>query len=118
MPTRSCLKTPNLKKTNREQLKPKAPRTLIYGILGSKALIVQGFWVILGPGVGPFCLFLGLGFPYNPLKPKKGTLGIPRFLPGLVFEPQGKDPQVDHPESPSLKAKSLNPKPSEPQTDP
>ena len=28
----------------------------------------------LGPGVGPFFLFLGLGFPYNPLKTKKGAL--------------------------------------------
>ena len=39
---------------------------------------------ILGPGVGPFSLLLGPGFPYNPLKTKKGTLFIPRLLPGLV----------------------------------
>ena len=30
--------------------------------------------------------FFGLGFPYNPLKTKKGTLFIPRFLPGLVAD--------------------------------
>ena len=28
----------------------------------------------LGPGVGAFFIFLGLGFPYNPLQIKKGTL--------------------------------------------
>ena len=34
--------------------------------------------------LGTFFLFLGLGFPENPLKAKKGTLFIPRLLPGLV----------------------------------
>ena len=38
--------------------------------------------LILGPGVGQFFLFLGLEFPYNPLKSKKGALFIPRLLPG------------------------------------
>ena len=42
----------------------------------------------LGPGVGPFCVFLGLGFPYNPLQTQKmGTLSIPRLLPGLDPKP-------------------------------
>ena len=31
----------------------------------------------LGPGGGPCFLFSGLGFPYNPLKTKKGALLIP-----------------------------------------
>ena len=39
----------------------------------------------LRPGVGPFFLFLGLGFPYNLLKTKKGTLFIPRLISGLGF---------------------------------
>ena len=30
--------------------------------------------VILGPGVGPYFMFLGLGFPFHPLKAQKGTL--------------------------------------------
>ena len=29
---------------------------------------------LLGPGEGPFLFFLGLGFPYNSLKTKKGAL--------------------------------------------
>ena len=40
----------------------------------------------LGPGVGTFFLFLGLGFPDSPLKTKQGTLFIPRLLPGLQTE--------------------------------
>ena len=32
---------------------------------------------MLGPGVGPFFLFFGLGFPDYPLETKKGALFIP-----------------------------------------
>ena len=32
-------------------------------------------------------LCLRMGFPYNPLKTKKGALFIPRLLPGLVKNP-------------------------------
>ena len=32
-------------------------------------------------GSSPFVLFLGLGFPYHPVKTKKGTLFVPRLLP-------------------------------------
>ena len=38
----------------------------------------------LGPGVGHFCPFLGLGLPYTPRKTKKGTLFIPRLILGPV----------------------------------
>ena len=38
----------------------------------------------LGPGAGPYVLFLGLGFPSNPLNTKKRTLFIPRLPLGLL----------------------------------
>ena len=50
--------------------------------------------VYLGPGVGPFFLLIRLGFPYNPLKTKKGTLFIPRLLPGLVIKFSGTQVEV------------------------
>ena len=41
----------------------------------------------LGPGI-PYFHFLGLGFPYNPLKAKKGSFFVPRILPGRGDELQ------------------------------
>ena len=43
-----------------------------------------GRFKFLGPGVGPVS-FLGLGFPSNPLKTRKGALFIPRLLLGPDF---------------------------------
>ena len=37
----------------------------------------------LGPGVGPYFPFLGLGSPYNPLTPKRAPFSIPRLLRSL-----------------------------------
>ena len=48
---------------------------------------------LLGPGVSPFSFCLGLGFPDNPLRTKKGTLLVPRLLPGL--EARAKKTDVD-----------------------
>ena len=47
---------------------------------------MEVFKPLLGPGAGPSFLFLGLGFPYHPLKTKKGTLFIPRLILGLVSQ--------------------------------
>ena len=41
-------------------------------------------WYASRTGSRHFFLFLGLGFPYNLLKPKEGTLCITRLLPGLA----------------------------------
>ena len=52
-------------------------------------LLVQAMWLLRADspktrtGSRPFFPFLVLGLPYNPLKTKKGTLFIPRLLPGL-----------------------------------
>ena len=54
--------------------------------LGCSPLYEQSIIALLqslGPGVGPYFLLLGLGFPYNPLKTTKGTLFSPRLLLGL-----------------------------------
>ena len=48
---------------------------------------VSGFFglgLVLGPGVGPYFLFLGQGFPCNPLDTRNATLVVPRLLLGLV----------------------------------
>ena len=40
-------------------------------------------FLYLGPRVGPYSPYFGFGFPYKPLKTKKGTLFLPRLLLGL-----------------------------------
>ena len=53
---------------------------------GSRTLRVSNT-EFLGPRVGPDSLFLGFGFPYEPLETKKGLPFIPGLLLGLVLTP-------------------------------